>query len=68
MISGFKQKNLEELVNLFPNLIQVNIEKTSKLLSLEGIERLVGLRKINLQDCSNLKDLSSLKMCSNLQG
>ena len=66
VISGFKQKNLEELVNLFPNLIQVNIEKTSKLLSLEGIERLVGLRKINLQDCPNLKDLSSLKMCSNL--
>jgi len=66
VISGFKQKNLEEFVNLFPNLIQVSIEKTSKLLSLEGIERLVDLQKITIQDCPKLKDLSSLKMCSNL--
>ena len=66
VISGFKQKNLEELVNMFPNLIEVSIEKTSKLLSLEGIDRLVDLQRITIQDCPNLKDLSSLKMCSHL--
>ena len=66
VISGFKKKNLVELVSMFPNLIEVSIEKTSKLLSLEGIDRLVDLQKITIQDCPNLKDLSSLKTCRNL--
>jgi hypothetical protein len=66
VISGFKKKNLVELVSMFPNLIEVSIEKTSKLLSLEGVDRLVDLRKITIQDCPNLKDLSSLKSCTNL--
>lgn len=65
-VAGFKQKNLLELVEIFPNLIEITIEKTSKLYSLEGIDRLISLRKLSIQECQNLTDLSSLKSCFHL--
>ena len=66
VLSGFKRKNLIELVELFPNLIEVYIEKNSNLTSLQGIEKLTDLRQITIGECPKLIDLSSLKQCATL--
>ncbi|NBU47860.1 MAG: hypothetical protein EBS34_10560 [Flavobacteriales bacterium] len=63
VISGFKKKNLIELVDLFPNLIELTIEKTSNLITLEGVNRLTELRGITIEECPKLVDLSSLSSC-----
>ena len=65
-LSGFKKKNLIELVDLFPNLVELTIEKTSNLVSLEGVNLLLGLRAITIEDCPKLMDLSALISCTQL--
>ena len=66
VLSGFKRKNLIELVELFPNLIEVDIEKNSNLTSLQGIEKLTDLRQFTIGECPKLIDLSSLRQCAKL--
>ena len=66
VLSGFKKKNLTEFVDLFPNIVELFIEKTSNLLSLEGMNRLTDLKVITIENCPKLIDLSSLYNCTKL--
>jgi hypothetical protein len=63
---GFKKKNLAELVDLFPNILEITMEKSSQLVSLEGLQKLTELRKIVLHNLPKLTDLSALKFNENL--
>lgn len=65
-ISGYKKKNLMEVIDLFPNLIEITIEKNSNLISLEGIKTLSDLRQLTIEDCPKLLDLSELSLCKKL--
>ena len=66
VIAGYKKRNLNNLVDLFPNLIQLTIEKTSNLVNLEGIGTLSDLQRISIEDCPKLMDLSELINCVKL--
>lgn len=60
-VSGFKAKNLRKLSEAFPAIERLTIEKTSKLISLEGIELWSDLNELRIEDCPKLTDLSALK-------
>lgn len=66
LLAGCKKKNLIEIIELFPNLQMVTIEKTSNLLSLDGIQKLENLSELRIEDCSKLSDLSALSQCNNI--
>jgi hypothetical protein len=65
-LAGFKKKNLNDLAVLFPNLIQLTIEKTSNLTSLDGINKFSDLMRITIEVCPKLMDLSDLINCTRL--
>jgi hypothetical protein len=67
ILSGFKHKNLNEIVNLFPNLVTLYMEKTAQLLSLDGLHKLSSLKKLEIENCPKLKDVSALELCINLE-
>jgi hypothetical protein len=67
VLSGYKQKNLNEIVNLFPNLVDVYIEKTAQLVTLDGLQKLSKLNKLAIEECPKLKDLSALEFCIKLE-
>jgi hypothetical protein len=66
LLGGFKKKNLNEIVELFPNLRVLTIEKTSNLLSMDGVQKLENLSELRIEDCAKLSDLSSLSQCKNI--
>jgi len=66
-VSGFKGKNLQKLSESFPAVERLTIEKTSNLISLEGIEKWTNLGELRIEDCSKLEDLSGLKYLNNLK-
>jgi Leucine-rich repeat (LRR) protein len=66
LISGFKKKNLTDLIVLFPNLEILTIEKNSNLTSLEGIENLTNLNELRIEDCTKLSDFSHLIHCTKI--
>jgi len=66
-LTGFKGKNLNELVSLFPNLVEFSIEKTSQLVSLDGLQKLSGLKRLTIEQLPKLTDVSAIETCVNLQ-
>lgn len=66
LLAGFKKKNLTDIVELFPNLQMLTIEKTSNLLSLDGIQKLENLSELRIEDCGKLSDLTSLSQCNKI--
>jgi hypothetical protein len=65
-VSGFKGKDLNELVVIFPSIQRLTIEKTSNLKSLNGIEKFAALNDLVIEECSKLTDLGALANVKNL--
>ena len=62
-----KVKDLEWIAELFPNLIALNLVGNAKIKSLEGLENLLHLKSLSLENLKNWKEASDLEQISGLK-
>lgn len=56
-----------KILKSYPNLTSLNLDGQEHLTSLNGIEHLTRLRKLDLTFCQNLDDISALTALTNLE-
>lgn len=56
-----------DVVKSYPNLTHLNLDGQKRLTSLQGIEHLTKLRKLDLTFCQRLEDISTLAALASLE-